>query len=212
MIEEFARRLAQLQAAKQAGQHEQAAQELDADLQQLVGSDLGAIAGLSEAELMALLIKDGPTHLFRDKALMVATLLKEGGDLAEAKGQCEQSRECYLKSMHLLLSVTALGEAGEFPDFVPQIEMLRSALSPRPLPLETTALLMQHYERAGEFAKAENALFTMVESAGDADILGFASAFYRRLGSHSEAALAAGNFSREEVEQGRKEIEQLRQG
>jgi hypothetical protein len=35
-----------------------------------------------------------------------------------------------------------------------------------PLPLRTLALLMQHYERTGEFAKAEDELFAMLDAAG----------------------------------------------
>ena len=40
-------------------------------------------------------------------------------------------------------------------EFVPRVEVLVTALQGESLPVETSAALMQHYERAGDYAKAE---------------------------------------------------------
>jgi hypothetical protein len=71
------------------------------------------------------------------------------------------------------------------------------------LPLETQARLMQHYERTGEFAKAEDALFQMLEMEPEnAPLLELGISFYRRLESQSDARLNDGNLPRAEVEAG----------
>src|SRR5438445_11964979 len=99
--------------------------------------------------------------------LRQTTMLKEAGDLADAQEQREESRACYLKGLHLLLGTLARGEVFDCPDFVPKVEVFMAALADSPLPLPTHALLMQHYERTGEFAKAEDALFAMLEREPD---------------------------------------------
>jgi hypothetical protein len=73
--------------------------------------------------------------------------------------------------------------------------------------MRTQASLMQHYERNGEFAKAEDALCAMLEAEPGNDlILEFGTMFYRRLLVQSDAALARGNLPRAEVEEGLKEL------
>jgi hypothetical protein len=76
-----------------------------------------------------------------------------------------------------------------------------TALRESPLPRETEALLMHHYERSREFAKAEDALFAMLEAEpGNAGLVEFGVAFYERLRGQSDAALEAGNLPRSELE------------
>ena len=69
-------------------------------------------------------------------------------------------------------------------------------------------MLMEHYERAGAFAQAENALFAMIESQPqNKAVLESGRAFYHRLLSKSDAVLAAGDLSRDELEQGIRDLE-----
>ena len=59
---------------------------------------------------------------------------------------------------------------------------------------------MQHYERSQEFAKAEDALFAMLEAEpGNAGLVEFGVAFYERLRGQSDAALEAGKLPRSEL-------------
>ncbi len=68
-------------------------------------------------------------------------------------------------------------------------------------------MLMQLHERAGEFAKAENALFAMLDAEPDnAAIVEFGVAFYRRMLGQSDAALTEGTLPRTEVEEGLEEL------
>ena len=77
--------------------------------------------------------------------------------------------------------------------------------------MTTQAELMQHYERVGEFAQAEDALFAMLDAEPDnAAIAEFGIAFYQRLLVQSDTALGEANLPRAEVEEGLKELQSRR--
>jgi tetratricopeptide (TPR) repeat protein len=208
MIEEFAEALARIRSLKKGRRWAEASGDLDAEFRKLVGAGAMAVARLSETDLLARLMQDGPTHLVRDKTLILAALLTEAGDVAAAENRETESREYYLKALHLLLDVLARDEVFECPAFVPRVEMLVAALRSTPLPIRTNARLMQHYERTGEFAKAEDALFAMLDAEPDNHaIVEFGIAFYQRLLAQSDAALNEANLPRAEVEDGLKQLQ-----
>lgn len=211
MIEECVRALARIRSLKQDQQWTAAAETLDEEIKKLTGENALTVAQLSETELLALLMRDGPTQAVRDKALILTTLLKEAGDVAVAEHRAAASRDCYLKSLHLLLDTLARGDVFEFPEFVPKVEMLISALETDTLPIRTLAMLMPHYERSGEFARAEDNLFAMLDTGpGNAAIVELGISFYQRLLAQSDATLGAGNLPRPEVEEGLRELKNRR--
>jgi tetratricopeptide (TPR) repeat protein len=72
------------------------------------------------------------------------------------------------------------------------------------------ATLALFYEQAGQFAKAEDALFSLIEAApGNTDALAMGAAFYGRLLRLDDGQLAAGGLPREEVEAGLAELKRL---
>ena len=203
--------LSRIRSLKQGQHWNEASGELDAELKKLIGDDMRAIARLSETELLARLMQDAPTHALREKTLVLTTLLKEAGDVATGEGRKEDSRECYLKALHLLLDNLGRGEIFDCPEFVPKVELLRESLEAVTLPVRTHAMLMQHYERTGEFAKAEDALFAMLDAEPDnAAIVEFGIVFYQRLLAQNDTALNAANLPRAEVQEGLKELEARR--
>jgi hypothetical protein len=168
-----------------------------------MGMDAQAVAQMSETELLARVVRGEPTLAVREKTLIVATLLKEAGDVSTEQGHKEEGRTSYLKGLHILLDMLGRGEVFECPQFVPKVEEFVGALGDSPLPLETQARLMQHYESTGEFARAEDALFAMLdEEPENAPLLELGVSFYRRLESQSDARLNDGNLPRAEVEAG----------
>ena len=199
--------LARINSLKQGQHWHEAAEALDGEFQKLAGAGAQAVARLSETELLARLIEGGPTSVVRHKALVLTTLLKEAGDVAVGQSRPDESRACYLKALHLLLDTLAREDVFEFPEFVPKVELLVTALHGAVLPVRTHALLMQHYERTGAFAKAEDALFALLDAEPDnAALLEFGLAFYQRVLAQSDAALNAANLPRAEAEDGRKEL------
>ena len=199
--------LAKLDSYKRGQNWEQAAETLDEGFQRLIGSGAEAISHLSETEMLAKVIQGEPTQIVHQKTLFLTSFLKEAGDIAAAQDRLEESRRCYLKGLHLLLQTLAQNDESDFPDFVPKVDAFVLALSDSPLPLETNALLMQHYERSGQFDKAEDALFVMAELApANPAITEFGICFYERLLGQSDAGLANGGLPRPEVEAGLNEL------
>jgi hypothetical protein len=213
MIEEFCRGLARLRAYVEFSDWKEATDALDGELQKLIGLGASAVVQKSETELLANVIRGEATSAVAEKTLMLVRLLKEAGDVAVGQGQAEQSHTFYLKGLHLLLQVIARGEALEFPEFVPQVEAFVQALQDMVLPMPTQAMLMQHYEKADQFAKAENALFAILDQEPDnPNVLDLGIAFFRRLEKRSDRILEEGELPRPELEAGLKELQGRRAG
>src|SRR5436309_1899409 len=208
MIEEFFQALSRIKTLKTAREWREADLAVDQEFQRLLAMDAQAVVQLSETELLARVVRGEPTMAVREKTLMIATLLKEAGDVWTERQRQDESRTCYLKGLHLLLDILGRGEVFEYPEFVPKVEEFMIVLRDSPLPLETQVRLMQHYERNGDFAKAEDALFAMLDAEPEqhAPLLEFGISFYRRLEGQSDARLADGNLPRTEVEAGLAEL------
>jgi hypothetical protein len=207
MIEEFMQVLSRIHSLKRGELWRESSEAIEQEFARLLGGGASAVIHLSETELLARIIKEGPTHAVRDKTLMLVTLLKEAGDLSFVQSRAEEGRALHTKALNLLLDTLARYEPFECPEFVPHIAVLVNGLQDTPLPMETQVRLMQHYERIGEFASAENCLFTMLEEASDnPGLKEFGISFYHRLQNQSDDALAAGNLPRAELAAGLEEF------
>ena len=206
-IEQFVATLAKIAGLAKNEQWQEASTTVASEFQRLTGVDGPEVLKLSGTELLARLIQGEPTLLVESKAFMLATLLKTSGDLSTGQDQLEEGREYYLKGLQLLLDTFGRNEITERPDFAPTVEAFLAGLRDAPLPLPTNAMLMRHYERIGELAKAEDVLFAMVESAPtNVELLDFGVAFYRRLLDLKDDALSAGNLPRAEAQAGLDEM------
>jgi hypothetical protein len=209
MIEDFFQILSRLKSLKKDQLWGEAHGTVDDGFQKLIGMGAPAVAQLSETELLARVIQGEPTQAVREKTLLLSALLKEAGDVAVGQDRLEEGRACYLKGLHLLLDTLAREDVFEWPEFVPRVEVFVEALAEAPLPLSTQARLMQHYERTGEFARAEDALFAMLEAEPEhPGLVEFGISFYERLRSQTDTALAEGNLPRTELEAGLAELRQ----
>jgi lipoprotein NlpI len=75
------------------------------------------------------------------------------------------------------------------------------------MPAQTYAMLMEHYERTGQFAKAEDALYAILDADANNDYaLNFGISFYERLLGRRDTELTEGNLPRTEVEAGLQEL------
>jgi hypothetical protein len=202
VIEEFFAALRRIQAKKAGRSWDDAEAEADREFQRLIGLGATGVARLSETELLAKLLQSDSALLMRQKTLLLVTLLNEAGDIAAAQERFFDSRNCYLKGLHLLLDVLGRGDADDAPEFVPRVEVFVAALEDSPLPLRTQGLLMQHYERTGQFARAEDVLYSMLDDPLHAGLIEFGIAFYERLKARSDEELEQGNLPRGELETG----------
>jgi hypothetical protein len=202
-IEQFVAMLAKIAGLAKNEQWQEASTVTAGEFQRLTGMDARGVVQMSETELLARLIQSEPTHVVEAKAFMLATLLKTNGDLIAGQGRLEESRQYYLKGLHLLLDTFGRNEITECPDFVPAVEAFLAGLRDAPLPVKTNAMLMRHYEQTREFAKAEDALFATLDVAPPSpELLELGASFYQRLLDLSDDALVAGNLPRAEAEAG----------
>jgi hypothetical protein len=209
MIEELRRILAAIVALKEERRWQEVEGTLEEQFQRLVGADASEAIGLSETDLSARLIQGEATQFVREKTLFLIRLFKEAGDAAAAQDRPDEGRAFYLKGLNLLLGILAEHETSEHPDYVPPVEIFTVALSDAHLPARTQVMLMRHHERKGEFGKAEDALFALLDAApGSREVLDFGISFYERLRGQSDAALEAGNLPRQELESGLAELQE----
>lgn len=208
-IAEFVQTLMKISRLAQGKEWREAGALIDQEFDRLIGAGVETVAQLSETELLARVLQSDSTHLARLKSFMLVALLKQAGELAARRGDPEASRRCFLKGLHLLLDTLSRGEVEEWPDFVPKVEAyLTEWPGDEPLPPRTLVLLMRHYEQTGQFAKAEDALFVLLDlDPGNAELLQFGIDFYRRLGNQNDEALAAGGLPRDEVMEGMEKLE-----
>jgi len=208
-IEAFVAMLAKVTGLAKNEQWQEASTVTAVEFQRLMGMDAAEVLQMSETELLARLIQGEPVHVVEMKGFMLATLLKTQGDLIAGQGRPEEGRQYYLKGLHLLLDTFGRSEIVERPDFVPAVEAFLTGLRDTPLPMKTGAMLMCHYERTGEFAKAEDTLFGVMDAGPDnAELLDFGRSFYQRLLELSDDVLAVGNLPRVEVQAGLAELDQ----
>lgn len=209
MIEEFIQALLRIRGLKKDERLADALVLTEEEFKRVTGLDSDAVLRLSETELLAKLIQSEPLHAVREKMLFLTTLLRETGDILTAEGRIKDGRACYLKGLHLLLDSLMRGEADELPEFVPKVDEFVAALEE--MPVQTRALLMEHYERTGQFGKAEDALFAIIEAEpSNSAAVEFGISFYKRMQGQSDTRLAEGNLPRAEVEAGLKELTERR--
>lgn len=207
-IEEFVAMLAKIAGLAKIEQWREASAVAAGEFQRLTGMNAPEVLRMSDTELLARLIQGEPTQVVEAKAFMLATLLKANGDLITGEGRLEESRQYYLKGLHLLLDTIGRNEITERPDFVPAVEAFLAGLRDAPLPAMTNAMLLRHYEQTGEFAKAEDALFTLMDAGPDqVELLDFGRSFYQRLLALGDEALMVGNLPRAEVQAGLAELD-----
>lgn len=207
MIEDFAKAIARIRALKNDRRVSEASSLTEEEFKRITGLDSESVLRLSETELLARLIRNESMHAVPEQILFLTTLLRETGDIAVVQERFEDGRVCYLKGLHLLLGSLLRGEAAEVPEFVPKVDEFVAALADSELPAQTSALLMEHYERTGQFSRAEDALFAILEVEPDnSAAVDFGISFYERLRRQDDVRLVEGNLPRSEVEAGLKEL------
>lgn len=167
---------------------------------------------LSEKDLISMLSVNGNVESV--PLQMAAVLLKEEGDFFERQGHDDESYRRRVKSLQLFLAASENGADKEPIDGNAHIDDLLASLRRYQLPESVCERLWRHFEREGQFAKAEDLLFEWIDmhrlSVGDihsADAVAQGVAFYERLLSNEDDALENGNLPRAEVLEGLRKLQ-----
>lgn len=207
LAEKFGRALAIILHLREFNQYEEALIYIDDLFLKTVGLTSSFINSLSEEMVLKTFSPTGTLNV--DACLWTATLLKAEGDIYEDQGNSTESYYRYVKALHVLLAVLLQEHIGEDSELYVQSKELLQKLEDYELPAPTKKLLFAYYEHTGNYAKAEDTLFDLLEAnPADPELIERGRAFYIRLLAKSNMDLMAGNLSRDEVEEG---LAQLRQ-
>lgn len=203
MIEQLARVLAKLLLHVEKRDFRAVEEEIDHAYKNLVGLDRNTIHSLSGDSLIDLLnigfdFKAG-------KSLVIAKLLMQEANLMKLKGYSQEEIEpIFTKSLQLLLEAL-LNEPFLLKDYSGDVNSMLTANEVFEISPSLKYKLFQYMELSGQYALAENLLFELAV-AGYRDIKLEGNRFYQRLSQKSAEELEKGNFSREEIEQGRSDF------
>ncbi len=209
LAERLGRELSIILGLRQRDQHEEALIYIDDLLFKNVGLTSSFLNSLPEDMLLKALSPLGPLNV--DACLWVATLLQQEGEIYEHQGNSSESYYRSTRALFLFLEVFNYEPtSGETP-LRQNIQQLLQNLADYELPPRIQQQLIVYYEQSGQYDKAENILFDLLESAEDiSQVITEGKAFYTRLQRKSDADLQAGNLSRTEVMEGLEQL-QLRE-
>lgn len=205
IIRQAAQAIAHILGLTVEQRYAQALEAIDHTLQEFLGLSSELLARLPESTLLEMMSVGGVADAGR--ILFLAEMLAMQGDIYAAQGDEAEARRRRLKSLNLYLEVARLSEPSALADQLARIEGLAGALRPSGLPPETLAGLFHCLEATGRYAKAEDALFGLIEaSPRPAAAIEEGVAFYERLRTRSDAELVAGDLPRSEVEESLAEL------
>jgi len=166
-----------------------------------------SINALSEDLLLKALSPLGILNV--EACLWIAIMLKAEGQIYEDQANLDESYYRYLKSLHLFLTALQYKPIENHTQFTTEIRELLVKLEDYELPHNLKKQLFRHYEYSGQYAKAEDTLFELLEiHPVDQEIRSQGIAFYKRLLAKSDIDLLAGHFSQTEVYEGIDHLQQ----
>ncbi len=211
LIKQMTEALAIVFKLERGGDYLEALRVIDSTYQQLLGLDASTIANLP-AEALLTLIRNSGTGYQGDQAVserltVLANLLQAEGDVYQGLGKSEESARRRLKALDIQLAILT-GEDPSSTRAADAVRTLLTHLEEYELSVRTKLQLWKHFEQYGDFARAEDWMYEVIEDEhAPADINQRAVAFYHRLLDQTDFDLVHGNLPRAEVEAGLAQIE-----
>jgi hypothetical protein len=180
----------------------EAEKDIESAAKTLVGLDLNLIKILNVEDVLKLM---KTSDVYAGRCLISAELLKEYGDILGEKERINESIDIYIKSLWLYLETILTKELPEPEIYYDRINFLIKNLTTPETDTELKLKIFQYFEFSGQYSKAEDVLFELMDSDTEG-IKAKALKFYERLQLKTEEELVNGNFSREEVEESIEEV------
>jgi hypothetical protein len=207
LAERMGRELAILLGLCKREKYQEALIYIDDLVLRMSGFTSRSINALSEDLLLKALSPLGILNV--EVCLWIAIMLKAEGQIYEDQGNTNESYYRYLKSLHLFLTALHHEPNEDHAQFSTEIRELLVKLEDYELPNNLKKQLFWHYEYSGQYAKAEDTLFELLEIYPvDQEIRAQGIAFYKRLLTKSDIDLLAGFFSQTEVYEGIDHLQQ----
>lgn len=176
---------------------EEARAQIDLALKRHTGSNLALIHALPPDQLLALLGLGGKADA--EKSLFIAEMLRLEAHVVPL------SSDGYHKA--LLLYLAAFDEEEELvPGFGDGLAEVVTSADSAALPAELRRRAFAQLAASGNYARAEDVLFSLLEAAPDERLLEQGRLFYRTLLGLDDESLEAGGLPRGEVEESLREL------
>lgn len=171
----------------------------------IIGLDLKMINILNIEDIMKLM---KTSDLYAGRCIVSAELMNEYGMVIKMKSNETESIDIFLKSLRLYLEALLAKEIPEPEKYYSKVDELIRKLKEVEFSNELNILLIDYYELSGQYSKAEDIIFQILENK-NSDIKNKAVSFYKKLHLKSDEELIAGNLSRDEVNESMEEISQM---
>ena len=198
IIHQFARFLARVLLRINNEELKEARMDMQTASERFLGMQLDMILSLNNQGLIEMLSIGGELDV--EKSYIAAQLffceakVRDADNRTGAKGICLRSLDLLLKSFPRMDKVLKR-------EATSAIEQILSMLKNEHLPVDMYEELILYYEHRGEYSKAEDCLFELIES-GFEKALKIGESFYERLMKKTDRELERGNLPRSEVEEG----------
>lgn len=206
MAEMLASVIAKVVFNKEKKNYEDAQKELEDAAKSIVGLDLKLITMFGTEDVVKLI---KTTDIYGGRCLISAELLIQYADILFLKGNEFESSGLKVKALVLYIESILSKELPSPEDYYEKINRLITGIPDDDLTYEVKLRIFEYYEITGQYSKAEDTLFELIDT-GEGDVIELGESFYNRLNLKSEEELAKGNFSYEEVEDGLKEIRSIK--
>ena len=203
LIEQLGVAMARIISLKQNNQAHEALKEIEQACEKYLGLDPRVIEAASGEALLGLMSMGGKFDPRR--AVLLGELLKEEGELYEMESMAERSYWAYTRSLWLFLESLNQDPSLRTPENLEDTRFVLRKLARYELSPELKSRLFCYYEWAGQFDKAENALFDLLDRDRH-QWLERGMQFYERLSAKPDDELVRGGLPREELEQGMEEL------
>ena len=180
--------------------------DADAASRQFVGVPLVVLENQPPDGFEAMLSMAGQFDYMR--GLAAATLLEMRGKVARADGDERTAFRLWTNSASLLILCHDSPDEEVREMSATRLDNVVTALQEYEIPEFLHRLLTCHYEKLGDYARAEDHLF-QAAAANQPDVFEWASDFYSRLESRTDQQLSAGNFTRDEIAESLNELDLL---
>jgi hypothetical protein len=152
IVTQAANAIARILGLKQAGQYQEALLQIDNAFEEFLGLSAELAAQLSADELL-MTCRFG-SALDRDKALLLARLLREEGDIYASKNRSIESHERYGKSLTIALEALLEGDVTHCQEHLDLVESLTAGLKQDEIGADLKYDLVRYYDKLGDRVKA----------------------------------------------------------
>ncbi len=210
MIEQLSAFLVQIAGFKAKKQYQEGRQIINEAIKELFGLHPQTLVTLDYKDLM-MLISTGGRELDQAKNIMLSELLKENADLYDMEGNDTIGNNLYFKSLNIFIEVLLSNDKRYVKQCLENIQELIPIIQDREVPDDTQCLLFQYYEYIGEYGKAEDLLYELLESNHyQTEIVNKGIDFYKRLTNKDQCELIKGNLPLDEVVDGLNQLQEFR--